>query len=466
MMVEVALEKALHEQNGTDRLHDRCDSKRRRAAWIDCNTLFRNTVYQLNQSLEALKSNTSISFNFDAQTWLSAALTNIEVCRSGSVELNVTKFIAPIVSNNISELISNSLAINGAPSADEKQEENDGDEDFPRWVTKRERKLLQRRSWASRANVVVAKDRSGKFGSVQSAINYAARVKKRDSRFIIYVKRGVYRENIVVPNTLSKIMLVGDGMRYTIITGSRSVGSGFTTYSSATAGIDGVGFIARSMTFRNTAGPQKGQAVALRSASDLSVYYACSFEGYQDTLFVLAQRQFYKSCYIYGTIDFIFGNAAAVFQNCIISVRRPLHGQINVITAQGRADPYQNTGISIHNSRITAAPDLRPVVRQFNTYLGRPWQQYSRTVVMNSYIDSLVNPQGWLAWQESNFAWNTLYYGEYRNFGPGAITTKRVRWRGYHVITSANEASQFTAAKLIAGQAWLASTGVPFYLWL
>ncbi|KAL1822804.1 hypothetical protein ACET3Z_009582 [Daucus carota] len=465
-MVEVALEKALKEQNGTDRLENRCDSKRRRAAWTDCNTLFQNTIYQLNQTLEALKRNTSVSFNFDAQTWLSAALTNIEVCRSGSVELNVTKFIAPIVSNNVSELISNSLAINGAPSADEDQEGNDKNKDFPTWFTRKDRKLLRRRSWPSRANVVVAKDRSGKFSSVQAAINYAARVKKRDSRFIIYIKRGVYRENIVVPNTLSKIMLVGDGMRYTIITGSRSVGAGFTTYSSATAGIDGVGFIARSITFRNTAGPQKGQAVALRSASDLSVYYSCAFEGYQDTLFVLAQRQFYKSCYIYGTIDFIFGNAAAVFQNCIINVRRPLHGQINVITAQGRADPYQNTGISIHSSRIQAAPDLRPVVREFNTYLGRPWQQYSRTVVMNSFIDSLVNPQGWLAWQESNFAWNTLYYGEYNNFGPGSVTSRRVRWRGYHVIRSANEASKFTAAKLIAGQAWLASTGVPFYLGL
>ena len=236
IMVEVALEKALKEQNGTDRLENRCDSKRRRAAWTDCNTLFQNTIYQLNQTLEALKRNTSVSFNFDAQTWLSAALTNIEVCRSGSVELNVTKFIAPIVSNNVSELISNSLAINGAPSADEDQEENDKNKDFPTWFTRKDRKLLRRRSWPSRANVVVAKDRSGKFSSVQAAINYAARVKKRDSRFIIYIKRGVYRENIVVPNTLSKIMLVGDGMRYTIITGSRSVGAGFTTYSSATAG--------------------------------------------------------------------------------------------------------------------------------------------------------------------------------------------------------------------------------------
>lgn len=227
-------------------------------------------------------------------------------------------------------------------------------------------------------------------------------------------------------------------------------------------GVDGIGFIARGITFRNTAGPQNGQAVALRSASDLSVFYACGFEGYQDTLFVHAQRQFYKTCYIYGTIDFIFGNAAVVFQNCIIYVRRPLRGQINVITAQGRADPFQNTGISIHNSRVMAAPDLRPVVRSFNTYLGRPWQKYSRTVFLKSYIDSLLNPAGWLPWEKSNFALDTLYYGEYSNFGPGASTRYRVKWKGYHVIRSANEAARFTVANLIAGRAWLPSTGVPF----
>lgn len=236
----------------------------------------------------------------------------------------------------------------------------------------------------------------------------------------------------------------------------------FLVYFKICIGVDGIGFIARGITFRNTAGPQNGQAVALRSASDLSVFYACGFEGYQDTLFVHAQRQFYKTCYIYGTIDFIFGNAAVVFQNCLIYVRRPLRGQINVITAQGRADPFQNTGISIHYSRVVAAPDLRPVVRSFNTYLGRPWQQYSRTVFLKSYIDSLLNPAGWMPWEKSNFALDTLYYGEYKNFGPGASTRYRVKWKGYHVIRSANEAARFTVANLIAGRAWLPSTGVPF----
>ncbi|KAL0382293.1 UNVERIFIED_CONTAM: putative pectinesterase/pectinesterase inhibitor 59 [Sesamum calycinum] len=261
---------------------------------------------------------------------------------------------------------------------------------------------------------------------------------------------------------MNKVMLVGDGLRFTVITGSRSVSSGFTTYSSATVGIDGIGFIARGITFRNTAGPQNGQAVALRSASDLSVFYACGFEGYQDTLFVHAQRQFYKACYIYGTIDFIFGNAAVVFQNCIIYVRRPLVGQANVITAQGRGDPFQNTGISIHNSRIMPARDLKPVVRSFKTYLGRPWQQYSRTVIMKSYLDSLVSPEGWSRWEDSDFALSTLYYGEYQNFGPGGSTRNRVKWPGYHVISSPNVANRFTVANLIAGRAWLPSTGVPF----
>lgn len=226
--------------------------------------------------------------------------------------------------------------------------------------------------------------------------------------------------------------------------------------------MDGNGFIARGITFRNTAGAENGQAVALRSASDLSVFYACSFEGYQDTLFAQAQRQLYKSCYIHGTVDVIFGNAAVVIQNSVIYARKPLPGQANVITAQGRGDPYQNTGISIHNCRILAAPELRPVAESVKTYLGRPWQEYSRTVVMKSYLDGLVDPEGWSKWGDSDFALDTLYYGEYRNFGPGASTEDRVNWTGYHDINDTDEAARFTVANLIFGRQWLPATGVPF----
>lgn len=214
------------------------------------------------------------------------------------------------------------------------------------------------------------------------------------------------------------------------------------------------------MTFRNTAGAQNNQAVAVRCGSDLSVFYRCSFEGYQDTLYVHSQRQFYRECDIYGTVDFIFGNAAVVFQNCNLYARNPPN-KTNTLTAQGRTDPNQNTGISIHNCRVTAASDLKPVQSSVRTYLGRPWQKYSRTVFMKTYLDSLINPAGWMEWS-GNFALSTLYYGEYMNTGPGSSTSNRVNWKGYHVITGASVASQFTVANFISGNSWLPATNVPF----
>ncbi|VVA10939.1 PREDICTED: pectinesterase [Prunus dulcis] len=457
MMVQVALERALNAKSYASQFGQNCQNNQQKAAWADCLKLFEDTVHQLNITLEGLGTKRNCS-NFDAQTWLSAALTNIHTCQVGSMELNVSDFIAPIYTsnNNVSELISNGLAIGSQLLG---TEENYAYEEYPNWVSKHERRLLQ--ASKIKANLVVAKDGSGHFRTVQAAIDAAAK-RKTTSRFIIYVKKGVYRENIEVSNTNNNIMLIGASMRYTIITASRSVNGGSTTYNSATAGIDGPGFIARGITFSNTAGPLKGQAVALRSASDLSVFYRCAFQGYQDTLMVHSQRQFYRECYIYGTIDFIFGNAAAVFQSCIIYVRRPLKGQVNVITAQARNDPYQNTAISIHNSQVRAAADLKPVVSAFKTYLGRPWMQYSRVVFMKCYLDSLVNPVGWLEWQRSNFALSTLYYAEYKNFGPASSTRYRVKWPGFHVITSANVASKFTVSSLITGRSWLPATGVPY----
>ncbi|KGN56178.1 probable pectinesterase/pectinesterase inhibitor 59 [Cucumis sativus] len=468
MAIQTTLEKAAEARAYTARFGPTCKTSRQRTAWTDCFKLYNDVVLQLNRTLHCVVTDEAIHrrscTDFDAQTWLSSALTDIDLCNSGAADLNVTDFITPIKCLNVSKMISNCLAINGGFLEEEGVKYDDGrNGSFPMWVSEGDRKLLESRPGRVRANLVVAKDGSGTFRRVQAAIDAAARRRGR-GRFIIYVKRGVYRENIEVGNDNGNIMLVGDGMRFTVITSGRSVAAGFTTFSSATAGIQGPGFIARDIRFVNTAGPRMGQAVALRSSSDLSVFHRCSFEGYQDTLMVLSQRQFYKQCYVYGTIDFIFGNAAVVLQNCMIYVRRPLKGQVNVITAQGREDPFQNSGISIHNSQIRAAADLRPMVGSVKTYLGRPWKKYSRTVIMRSYIDWLVSPAGWLAWQSSKFAQATLYYGEYRNIGPRASTRFRVKWPGFHVIKSPNVASKFSVQRLIAGQTWLPATGVPFKL--
>ncbi|KNA10727.1 hypothetical protein SOVF_141610 [Spinacia oleracea] len=464
MIVEAALDRAMAAQGHLWMWGEKCANHSERAAWADCIRLYSHTIIQLNYTLYGLTSNSSFT-DFDAQTWLSSSLTNLDTCMSGSRDMNVTSFIWPHVAYNVSDLISNGLAVNEGlidEFVNTTTSNSTNSTNYPSWVSHHERRLMKvsRRVAALNAMFVVSKDRSSPYRTVQSAIDAAARSRIR-GRKVIHVRRGVYKENIYVGPYNNDIMLVGDGMRYTIITSSRSARSGYTTYSSATAGIDGLRFMARDITFQNAAGPEMGQAVALRSSSDLSVFYKCAFLGYQDTLFVHSQRQFYKMCYIFGTIDLIFGNAAVVFQSCMIYARVPVLGQANVITAQGRVDPNQNTGIVMHGCRIMADQDLSRKIRTVTTYLGRPWQQYSRTIIMRSYMGPLVNGAGWMPWKSSGYL-STLYYAEFGNFGPGARLHNRVRWPGYHIITRPNAVRQFSVERFIAGRKWLPETGVPF----
>lgn len=219
--------------------------------------------------------------------------------------------------------------------------------------------------------------------------------------------------------------------------------------------------MAQAIGFRNTAGAAKHQAVALRVQSDRSVFVNCRMEGYQDTLYVQTHRQFYRGCVIAGTIDFIFGDAAAIFQSCLILLRNPLDKQQNTVTAQGRVDRHETTGFVLHNSRIE--PDkLVPPAKQVKSYLGRPWKQYSRTIVMESTIGDLIHPDGWLPW-DGDFALKTLVYGEFSNQGPGASVNARVKWSGYKVI-SKSEAMKYTVENFIQGGDWVKASGAPVRL--
>ncbi|KAL7260281.1 hypothetical protein ACSBR1_006034 [Camellia fascicularis] len=431
--------------------------KRGKLAWADCLELYDDTVYQLNRSINS-KDQTS------AQTWLSAAITNQQTCKNGFIDFNLSSHLESFPVNmlsDLSKLLGNSLALNKATSSISsnfaKMTRNrrllaDG---FPEWVSAADRKLLQ--SSSPSANIVVAQDGSGNYKTISEAV---AASNGGTNRFVIHIKAGVYNENVVIKRSMKNLMFIGDGIDATIVTGNNNAQAGSTTFRSATVGVSGDGFIARDMTFENTAGPQKHQAVALRSSSDHSVFYSCSFKGYQDTLYVYAQRQFFRNCNIYGTVDFIFGNAVVVLQSCNIYVRKPMSNQQNTVTAQARTDPNQNTGIVIHNSIVTGSSDMKPVQGSIKTYLGRPWQKYSRTVFMKCTLDSLINPAGWAPWS-GNFL-STLYYGEYMNTGAGASTGGRVKWPGYHVITSATEAGKFTVGNFLGGDAWIPASGVPY----
>ncbi|KAK4256347.1 hypothetical protein QN277_009226 [Acacia crassicarpa] len=461
MLVQLALEQAQAMHKEAQEYGPKYVTKMHKCVFSDCLKLYDKTIFHLNRTLQSLHKN-SCSLS-DTQTWLSTALTNIETCRSVALQLGVGEFTSQNnVSDNVKKMISNVLAVNGKfLKQDSYAEEEIKAHGFPSWFSWHDRRLLSLKPSSVKANLVVAQDGTGHFKTVQAAIDVASR-RKLKTRFVIRVKKGIYEENIEVGTDNENLMIIGDGLGLTIITGGKSVKEGITPSMSATAGVDGANFIAQDITFRNTAGPENGQAVALRSASDLSVFYRCSIEGYQDTLMADSQRQFYRDCRIFGTVDFIWGNAAVVLQNCTILVRKPLQGQPNMITAQGRDDPFQNTGIAIISSQIRAAPDFRPVYHSFETYLGRPWHQYARVVVMKTYIEGLVNPLGWSRWDNSAAGENTSYFGEYMNYGAGSSTKGRVQWPAFHVITNPNEANQFSVASFLAGGTWLPRTGVPF----
>ncbi|GAB2230882.1 hypothetical protein Droror1_Dr00015178 [Drosera rotundifolia] len=450
LVMRSALATAATATNDTFSLGPKCGKDPKLyAAWEDCLQVYQLAVKHLNRTID----HTNKCSQEDAQTWLSSSLTYFHTCTDSFSDLNITTspVLTLVANGDVLRLICNALAINKDGGAGFPRYKNEGG--WPSWMQKRDRKLLQ---VGATPNVVVAQDGSGNYKTISEAVT-ASKKRTGNGRYVIHVKAGTYNEQLNIAN--NNVMLLGDGIGMTVITGSKSVGSGSTTYRSATVGVTGDGFIAQGITFRNTAGASKHQAVALRSGSDLSVYYQCSFEGYQDTLYVYCNRQFYRECNIYGTVDFIFGNAAVVLQKCNIYARFPPAGT-NTITAQGRTDPGQNTGIVIQSCQVAAASDLAGK-SGVNTYLGRPWKAYSRTVFMESTLGSLINPAGWLPWS-GTFALNTLYYGEYANTGPGSSTSKRVTWKGYHVITSASVASDYTVENFIVGGSWLPATEVPF----
>lgn len=416
-------------------------------AIVDCVDLLDSAAEELSWIISASQSpngkdNSTGDVGSDLRTWISAALSNQDTCLDGFEGTN--GIIKKIVAGGLSKVgttVRNLLTMVHSPPSKPKPKPikaqtmtkaHSGFSKFPSWVKPGDRKLLQTDN-ITVADAVVAADGTGNFTTISDAVLAAPDYSTK--RYVIHVKRGVYVENVEIKKKKWNIMMVGDGIDATVITGNRSFIDGWTTFRSATFAVSGRGFIARDITFQNTAGPEKHQAVAIRSDTDLGVFYRCAMRGYQDTLYAHSMRQFFRECIITGTVDFIFGDATAVFQSCQIKAKQGLPNQKNSITAQGRKDPNEPTGFTIQFSNIAADTDLLLNLNTTATYLGRPWKLYSRTVFMQNYMSDAINPVGWLEWN-GNFALDTLYYGEYMNSGPGASLDRRVKWPGYHVLNT------------------------------
>jgi pectinesterase len=281
-------------------------------------------------------------------------------------------------------------------------------------------------------DIVVAADGSGRVLTVQEAIDMIP--DNNSERKLIYIRNGIYKEKIMLGKTKTNITMIGQDVDSVILT--------YDDYSGRVVGVDTIGtstsysfaaeaddFIAMNITFENSAGPV-GQAVALRTSGDRQVFFHCKLIGHQDTYYTIGHyRNYLVDCFIEGTTDYIFGRTTTLFDSCHINSLKT--GSYITAASTEQSVKY---GYVFRNCHFTASQGIERV------FLGRPWRPYAQTVILESYLENFVNPEGWSIWR-GNENHLSCYYAEFNNHGPGANTENRAEWA--HQL-SGTEASQYT----------------------
>jgi pectinesterase len=286
--------------------------------------------------------------------------------------------------------------------------------------------------------VTVAADGSAQFTTIQAAV-MSVPSGSPAAPVIIRIKPGTYRELIYIQHEKRYFRLIGEDAATTIISFDLHAnmtgldGKPIGTFRTPTVVVDADDFEAEHLTFENGAGPV-GQALALRLDSDRAIFRDCRFLGWQDTLFLNRGRVYFDRCFITGHVDFIFGAAAAYFDDCQIHVRRD--GYITAASTQVD-QPY---GFVFRRARITGEPGVK-------TYLGRPWRDYSATIFVDSEMSAVVRPEGWQNWNLPARE-KTARYAEAGSRGDGGAPEGRVAWAKR---LSASEAKALTPKAVLGG---------------
>ncbi len=281
--------------------------------------------------------------------------------------------------------------------------------------------MLQAASFDNPDTIFVARDGTGQFRTVTEAVEVCRAF--MDYHKVIFVKRGVYKEKVIIPSWVTNIEVCGEDAETTIITYddhaniySAEIDGKLGTFRSYTVKVQGKDIIFKNITIENNAA-KLGQAVALHTEGDRRQCIGWRLLGYQDTVYtgVGGTRVYFLNCYIEGTTDFIFGPSTAWFENCQIHSK-----QNSYVTAASTPEEYAY-GYVFSHCTLTAAEGVDRV------YLGRPWRPYGYTLFINCQLGAHILPQGWHNWGKPDNE-RTARYCEYNNSGEGAKTAERAAW--------------------------------------
>ncbi|CAN7039130.1 unnamed protein product [Brassica oleracea var. botrytis] len=279
---------------------------------------------------------------------------------------------------------------------------------------------------------------------------------------VIWINSCMYYEKVVIPKTKPHITLQRQGFETTAIAWNDTAYSANGTFYRASVQVFGSQFLGKNISFMNVApipkpGDVGAQAVAIRIPGDEAAFVGCGFFGAQDTLHDDRGRHYFKDCYIQGSIDFIFGNAKSLYQDCqIISMANQVSAgskSINgAVTAKGRNSKDENSGFSFVNCSIGGTGHV---------WLGRAWRPYSRVIFVSTFMTDVIAPEGWNNFNDPSrlemqtclcFVSRTIFYGEYNCSGPGANISKRAQ---YVQKLNETQVAQFINMTFIDGDQWL-----------
>ncbi|MCF6409701.1 pectate lyase [Pseudalkalibacillus salsuginis] len=301
------------------------------------------------------------------------------------------------------------------------------------------------------SKLVVDIDGTGDYETVQEAID--AVPENNDQEVKVFINNGVYNEVIDIPANKPHIALIGESTKGTLITydnyagKDNGIGGKIGTFASATGFLRADDSKVENLTIENSfdesIGVRDQQAVAVNASGDRLIFNNVRFLGNQDTLLANAGRQYYYNSYIEGDVDFIFGAAQAVFENCTIhSLDRGSESNNGYITAASTPidKPF---GFLFVNSELTSDAPADTV------YLGRPWQPSSNptaiasVVFRDSYLGEHIKEEGWT--EMGGFQPEDARLYEYNNEGPGAVVNQDRRQ------LSDEEADDYTIENVLDG---------------
>ncbi|CZR66597.1 related to Pectinesterase A [Phialocephala subalpina] len=235
----------------------------------------------------------------------------------------------------------------------------------------------------------------------------------------IFIYAGTYEEQVSIEyeGNLTIYGYTSDTSSYSsnevTISSSQSSAEAGTLDDSSAVNFASDGINIYNINFENTFGTAS-QAVAVTANGDSQGFYGCQFIGWQDTLYSKAGNQYYKSCYIEGATDFIFGDAAAWFDSCDIAAKKAGAA----ITANSRTLSTDDAWYVFDSCNVDAASGYS---LEGEVYLGRPWRVLARVMFQSSVLSNIINAAGWTTMADNA----TPVFEEFNNSGDGSDTSDR-----------------------------------------